>query len=538
MKRTWKSFFRTTRRTFQGNFKPHLSHLEDRLPPGNAMGLLGYPVGLMSVPWLDSPSDNVAGIGILGEDRSSTPSLALFAWHDQESSQSQGSSFVAAADFHFTVSAEALPVSAPNPSTNQNPREAGAARDASARSPSLDPATLDALLSNDLDELATGSKTLPSPRQAITSADAGEMRNVNQPLDTGAPLVAPGSRDFGHPSLDFPGQTSHGNIFPLQIPAGLNLGANRFAQDDSGGGCSGGSGGSGGGSPVANDDFYSTSHDQPLTVAAPGVLQNDINPCGGPLQAVLDVTVSHGVLALNPDGSFTYAPNFHYVGTDTFRYHDTTGMLNSNIATVTISVTNNPPVAVDDVYTVAHDHTLTVAPAGVQQNDFDPEGDPLTSILVSSVQHGSLDLHADGSFEYTPAAHYVGIDSFTYKDNDGIVDSNVATVTIGVTNNPPVANDDSYGVHVNMPLNVSAARGVLANDFDADGDPLTASLVAGPANGTLTFNTERVLQIYSKSELCRLRQLHLHSQRRHRRQQRRHRDAQRPCHQRASGRQR
>ena len=51
-------------------------------------------------------------------------------------------------------------------------------------------------------------------------------------------------------------------------------------------------------------------------------------------------------------------------------------------------------------------------------------------------------------------------------------------------NNPPVAADDSYTGFEDTPVN----QNVLANDSDPDGDPLTASLVSGPANGNLTLN--------------------------------------------------
>jgi len=75
---------------------------------------------------------------------------------------------------------------------------------------------------------------------------------------------------------------------------------------------------------------------------------------------------------------------------------------------------------------------------GVLDNDFDPDGDPLTAILVPPSPSGdpanssSFTLLADGSFTYTPNASYVGNDTFTYKANDGALDSNVATVTITV----------------------------------------------------------------------------------------------------------
>ena len=50
-----------------------------------------------------------------------------------------------------------------------------------------------------------------------------------------------------------------------------------------------------------------------------------------------------------------------------------------------------------------------------------------------------------------------------------------------------MANNESYGVAGGQTLNV-AAPGVLGNDTDADGNPLTAVLVSGPSNGTLTLN--------------------------------------------------
>ncbi len=56
--------------------------------------------------------------------------------------------------------------------------------------------------------------------------------------------------------------------------------------------------------------------------------------------------------------------------------------------------------------------------------------DPLTAVLVSDVSDGSLTLKLDGSFSYSPAPDFFGSDSFTYVANDGVVDSNVATVTI------------------------------------------------------------------------------------------------------------
>ena len=56
-------------------------------------------------------------------------------------------------------------------------------------------------------------------------------------------------------------------------------------------------------------------------------------------------------------------------------------------------------------------------------NDTDPDGNSLTAVKASDPTHGALTLNSDGSFTYTPAAGFSGADSFTYKANDGKVDS-------------------------------------------------------------------------------------------------------------------
>ncbi|MDD1713598.1 MAG: Ig-like domain-containing protein [Methanoregulaceae archaeon] len=90
--------------------------------------------------------------------------------------------------------------------------------------------------------------------------------------------------------------------------------------------------------PVAVGDIYATNMDTSLTVTAPGVLANDSDPDGDSLTAVKDTDPANGTVTLNADGSFTYIPNLLFVGTDSFTYHATDGILNSNIVTVNIGV--------------------------------------------------------------------------------------------------------------------------------------------------------------------------------------------------------
>ena len=242
--------------------------------------------------------------------------------------------------------------------------------------------------------------------------------------------------------------------------------------------------------PTAADDAYATDEDTPLLIVAPGVLGNDDDPNGQPLTATVVTGPTNGTLALNPDGSFLYTPNLDYFGPDSFTYQADDGIDPSNAATVTITVNpvNDAPSAGDDTYTLLPGTTLTVDAPGVLENDTDVEGDPLTAVVVAEPTNGTLTLNPDGSFTYTPNVGFAGTDSFTYTANDGAADSNVATVTL-IVNTLPLAVDDDYATDEDTPL-VIAAPGVLGNDTDADGQPLTATVVAGPTNGTLALNPD------------------------------------------------
>jgi hypothetical protein len=123
---------------------------------------------------------------------------------------------------------------------------------------------------------------------------------------------------------------------------------------------------------------------------------------------------------------------------DTFTYHATDTISDSNLATVILTVTavNDPPLAVDDGYTATEDTPLIVAAPGVLANDGDVDGDALATVLDTSPMSGNLVLSADGSFTYTPTLHFTGVDTFTYHATDAISASNLATVTLTVQARP------------------------------------------------------------------------------------------------------
>jgi VCBS repeat-containing protein len=251
--------------------------------------------------------------------------------------------------------------------------------------------------------------------------------------------------------------------------------------------------------PVANDDSATVAEGGTVGVldsAEVSVLANDTDADGDPLTAILVSGPAHAsAFTLNADGTFSYTHDGGTDASDAFTYRANDGTTDSNVATVTITITqvDDPPVANDDAYALDEGGTLVEPAPGVLGNDTDDEGAALTAVLVSGPAHASsFTLNADGSFSYTHDGSETTSDSFTYQANDGANASNTATVTITVNpvDDPPVAADDAYAVDEGGIL-IEPAPGVLGNDTDAEGATLTAILVSGPAHASsFTLNPD------------------------------------------------
>jgi VCBS repeat-containing protein len=236
--------------------------------------------------------------------------------------------------------------------------------------------------------------------------------------------------------------------------------------------------------PVATDDAFSTDEDVPLSG---NVLVNDADADGDALTTMLDTAPANGVAEMNADGSFTYTPNADFSGEDSFTYIVDDGQGNTATGTVAISVAavNDAPIAGNDDFATDEDVPLS---GNVLVNDTDAEGDSLVAALAEGPANGVVEMNADGSFTYTPTADFNGTDSFTYTVDDGLGGSAIGTVsiTINAANDAPVANNDELVTDEDMP----ATGNVLANDTDADGDSLIASLQDGPTSGTVELNAD------------------------------------------------
>ncbi len=191
--------------------------------------------------------------------------------------------------------------------------------------------------------------------------------------------------------------------------------------------------------PILNPDSYGANEDELLRVYSyEGVLANDYDPNpGDEFDASLVSGPSHGSLALYPNGWFEYTPDPDYNGIDSFTYDSTDGIYPSHSTTVTLNIApvNDPPVALEDFYSidVDEDDVLNVyAYNGVLSNDTDVDGDELDAVLASDVLHGTLWLYSNGSFTYTPEAGFSGQETFQYEAFDGEAYADPMMVTIDV----------------------------------------------------------------------------------------------------------
>ncbi|MFL6335649.1 MAG: Ig-like domain-containing protein [Pyrinomonadaceae bacterium] len=223
--------------------------------------------------------------------------------------------------------------------------------------------------------------------------------------------------------------------------------------------------------PDAVDDVANVNEDSGANVV--NVLANDTDADGDPL-AVVNVTQgAHGSVT-NNGNSVSYTPDANYFGPDSFTYTITDNVTGNDTATVTVNVAsvNDAPVANNDNHNMNQDTTLTVDAPGVLANDTDIDGPSQTAVLDSNPAHfAAFNFNPDGSFSYTPAPGFTGIDTFNYHVNDGTEDSNVATVTINVEDTQAPSVSCSVSRALLWPPNsdlVNVGLSVTATDNDGE----------------------------------------------------------------------
>ena len=254
--------------------------------------------------------------------------------------------------------------------------------------------------------------------------------------------------------------------------------------------------------PAAEAQSLITERDANIAIALTGS-----DPDNDALSFEVTAGPAHGSLS-GVAPALIYTPAAGYVGADSFSFVVNDGTINSDPATISIDVRpgNTQPIADSQSLAVIHDASVAIALTGS-----DPDGDALSFEITAGPAHGSLSGVAP-ALTYTPAAGYVGADSFSFVVNDGTVSSDPATVSIDVqpgdtqpgdtqpgdtkpgdtqpgdtqpgdtqpSNTQPIADSQSLAViH-------DASVAIALTGSDPDGDALSFEVTAGPAHGSLS----------------------------------------------------
>ncbi|MDD5372133.1 MAG: Ig-like domain-containing protein [Sulfurimonas sp.] len=234
---------------------------------------------------------------------------------------------------------------------------------------------------------------------------------------------------------------------------------------------------------------------------------NDTDVDGSALSVVAGTyaTAQGGTLVVAADGSYTYTPAANFHGVDTVNYTVTDGEF-SDVGTLTINVAsvNDAPVAVDDAVSAVEDTVLTSV-IELDANDYDVDGDALSVVAgtFATANGGQLVLASDGTYTYTPAANFNGIDSVNYTVTDGeLTDVGTLTINVAAVDEiviPPIdytfkdadefVSDDEGKTQVGT---------VLENAVDGNG--LALSVTAFSVDGS-SYNADDTATIVGKGSL-------------------------------------
>jgi hypothetical protein len=179
--------------------------------------------------------------------------------------------------------------------------------------------------------------------------------------------------------------------------------------------------------PVAAPQAVTAQEDSSKTITLGG---SDVE--GSALSFSIVTGPAHGTLS-GAAPNLVYTPAANYNGPDSFVFRVNDGALDGAPTAVTLSVTavNDAPMANGQSVSTAYNTAVSITLTGS-----DVEGSGLAYTVLTAPANGTLSGTAP-NLTFTPNVGWSGVTSFTFKVNDGALDSTAATVSITVA--PPTA---------------------------------------------------------------------------------------------------
>ncbi|MBQ4810947.1 tandem-95 repeat protein [Pseudoalteromonas luteoviolacea] len=229
--------------------------------------------------------------------------------------------------------------------------------------------------------------------------------------------------------------------------------------------------------PVANDQVLNLNEDSSLLISLSASDQES-----DPLSYRIVTNVSNGTLVAQSNTTWLYTPTAHFNGNDLFTFVANDGVLDSQSGTVnlTVNAVNDQPTVSGQSIDVDEEAAVIITLLGE-----DLDNDNLTYSIVRGPSNGTY-TQSENNVTYTSNVDFFGSDSFTFKVNDGQVDSETATVNITVAN----INDAPTisGVPIAQ-VNEDSTYSFTPTFEDKDGDSLTFSIENKPSWAEFNTNT-------------------------------------------------
>ena len=225
--------------------------------------------------------------------------------------------------------------------------------------------------------------------------------------------------------------------------------------------------------PLANPDSYGITENTTNTFSP---LVNDVVQTPGGSLSLVSVSATNGTASISGT-NVIFIPATNFLGTATIGYTITDNVGGTNTGLITITVTNIPPLANPDTYTVNENTTNTLTP--LVNDVLQTPGGHLTLVGVSAT-NGTASISGTNVI-FIPTTNFTGVATIGYTITDNIGGTNSSLITITVTNLVPVANPQSVTTTENT------ATPITLTGSDSGSLPLTYIIVSNPTNGTLTL---------------------------------------------------
>ena len=235
--------------------------------------------------------------------------------------------------------------------------------------------------------------------------------------------------------------------------------------------------------PEAFSQNVTTDEDVAKTITLKGTDEDSDT-----LTYAITASPAHGTLSgTAPD--LLYTPAANYNGTDSFKFKVYDGTVNSAEATVSLTLGAVNDVPTGNAQTVAADTNFakTILLTGT-----DIDGDALTYSIGDAPEHGSLSC-SGAQCRYTPTADYAGTDHFTFKVNDGSLDSSPVDVNITVTARPfqitvKTDNPDGFSADNAFTISTDDDHGLYTYDYTVECGDGSAAVNGITGDHTCTYD--------------------------------------------------